>query len=354
MKIGILTFHRAINYGAVLQCYALQEIIKELGHDVFVIDYRQSFIEKGYKYWHWMWFLKKIPFPRKMFLYITKTIKFRLKIIKFDRFRNEFLNIRDTCYCINDIPSNYDRYIIGSDQLFSFKITGGLDKVYSGFFDVKKNSRKIGYAISANKDSIMKISKLEWETILSNFFSFSLRENFLASIMKETTSIGVDVCLDPTLLTDPALWNSIIEKSNVMKEGVVLYEVRYLKGHENDLKRKATELASREGVPLINLSSGDYGVAEWLSIIKNAKCVITSSFHATVFALIFNRPLYAFKLNDGLDVRYESLLNSIEERNCLVPVDFDPLVIPEVNDNRFQKLSFLRQSSLEFLIKSIG
>ena len=60
MKIGILTFHRAINYGAVLQCYALQETLKRMGHNVEVIDYRQPMIEKAYKCIKWNWLAKKI------------------------------------------------------------------------------------------------------------------------------------------------------------------------------------------------------------------------------------------------------------------------------------------------------
>ena len=69
MKIGILTFHRAHNYGAVLQCYALQEILQRLGYDVYVIDYRQPTLEYAYKYWNFRTILESLRSPKLLFKY---------------------------------------------------------------------------------------------------------------------------------------------------------------------------------------------------------------------------------------------------------------------------------------------
>lgn len=353
MKIGILTFHRAINYGAVLQCYALQEILKEMGHEVYVIDYRQQMIEKGYKYWHWDWFFKKIFFPTRLVTYIRNYYKFNLKINKFKSFRNKFLNIKDKCYYYN-IPSNYDRYIIGSDQLLTLPITGGLDNIYSANFKVNKSSRKIGYAISTTKKSISTIGKESWLKILSNFNAFSFREKTYTDMLLEMTNIEVNTCVDPTLLTNSNIWEAVSRNAKIKKDCIVLYEVRHIKGHEHDLKNKADALANKEKVPIIDLSKGNYSIEDWLAYIKYARCIITSSFHATAFALIFNRPLYAFRLNDGLDDRYVNLLEAINESNCILSLDDTPLNIPNVDTSkRTSKLNSLKRPSLDYLKNSI-
>ena len=132
MKIGLITFHRAINYGAVLQCYALQETLIKMGHKVEVIDYRQPMIEKAYKCIKWDWLAKKIIKFWKLPGYlkvIFQNIKQRKRFLDFIY---SYLNINNS-HLDSVIQNGYDYYVIGSDQLFNIKITNGLDKPTTKF-----------------------------------------------------------------------------------------------------------------------------------------------------------------------------------------------------------------------------
>ena len=97
MKIGILTFHRAHNYGAVLQCYALQEVLKGMGHDVEVIDYRQSAIDKAYNSWRLRWFVYRLVKIWKMYGYLHLLYEEGKRRYKFGGFLKNYLNVQHTC-----------------------------------------------------------------------------------------------------------------------------------------------------------------------------------------------------------------------------------------------------------------
>ena len=353
MKIGILTFHRAHNYGAVLQCYALQEVLKGMGHDVEVIDYRQSAIDRAYNSWRIRWFINKFVKIWKMYDYLHLLYEEGKRRYKFGVFLKNYLNVQHPCTSV-DIPNNYDYYIIGSDQLFNLEITNGLDPVYSGDSIIGNGPKLIGYAISSNQESIRKIGQDNWNSIFNNFTSISFREKALADLLFKLYGKEVDVCFDPTLLTDINIWKNIKINKDIEKDCIVLYQVRWNEGEEDTLEEKAYQLAKQMNSKVINLSNRDYGVEEWVLYIKYAKCVITSSFHASVFALIFNRPLYSFVLNDGRDSRYVDLLNSVGASDCLKDLHDSISELPEMDfDTINKKLQYLRQDSLTYLNEQI-
>lgn len=359
MKIGILTFHRADNYGAVLQCYALQEILKERGDEVEVINYAQQSIDVAYegepKTFGWL--LKRLFSFHKYFRYLTVLPRIRRnkqKRKKFSAFRKEFLRISPQCDG-NHIPTDYDRYVIGSDQLFSLNITNGLDPVYSGNFPMKEGARRISYAVSLNEKSFFEIGESGWKAILNRFDAFSLRESVYAGMLSKITDVSIPSCVDPTLLVDAMpVWNTVADKAEAPSDSVVIYEVRYQKGNEKSLRQKAHRLAFELGVKTVDLSQAAYGVEEWLACIRSARCVVTSSFHATVFALLFKRPLLAFRLHDGGDARYVDLLSSLGLSTCIHDLDYVPTGVPETDYTDLEsRLRDLRRSSLDYLQKAI-
>ena len=353
MKIGILTFHRAFNYGAVLQCYALQETLKRMGHNVEVIDYRQPMIEKAYKCIKWNWLAKKIIKFWKLPGYLKVIIQNLKQRKRFLNFLYTYLNINNSHFD-SVIPDGYDYYIIGSDQLFNIKITNGLDPIYSAKFKKSDHSKVIGYAISTSKESINAISKDEWSGIFERFDAISFRENILSQEIYKLYGKAIEVCLDPTLLSDCSIWDKIKHNSIIKKGCIVLYEVRKCKTDRDILLRKAKQLAKMSNSDIVNLSNKQFSIEEWILYIKNAKCVVTSSFHATVFALIFNRPFYTFKLEDGNDTRYIELLENLEASDCLLQLNDSMTKIPEIDYGKINKhLMELRQHSLEFLSNHI-
>lgn len=349
MKIGILTFHRAHNYGAVLQCYALQEVLKGMGHEVEVIDYRQPNIERGYNHFR----IKEII---SAFIKIWKLNVFLKKIWKekFDRklyssFRNKYLNINNKCQSFN-VPTDYDAYVIGSDQLFTIDITKTLDIVYSGQFKRNKESRIIGYAISMNLKSIEQIGINGWHEISQRFDAFSTREEVLSDEIFNLSGIRFKSCIDPTLLTNADIWQKISSHKTCTDKFIVVYEVRKVNYNPKLICDKAQIIANKYGYSVINLSDNKYAVTDWIWYISNARCVFTTSFHATVFSLLFHQPLYAFCLNDGGDDRYVDILRKVGASTCILDLDECPDVIPKMDWGTINdKLQFIKTNSMEFL-----
>lgn len=356
MKVGIITFHRAWNYGAVLQCYALQETIKNLGHDVKVIDYRQPAIEKCYQTFSLKGSIKALLKPGK---YYERGFLYRNHIrIGFKEFRNRFFDLTAPC-TQSSIPEDFDVYIIGSDQLWVPNWTGGyFDDIYLGNFKRTRHSRVLGYAISSNAYSVSAMSPKEIDEINRNFSALSLRESSIADLLKKRVNCDIHVDLDPTLLLDKSLWQPITKRAKgIKKDYMITYHLpgRYKALGKNDFMSRAKVIAERQNLELIDLSSFKYSVSDFVSLISNASLVLTSSFHATVFSLIFNRPLMALQLNDGYDSRYVELLHAVGAENAIYDIDFLNKDMKQIDYSEVnKKMDLLRYPSLEYLKKNIN
>ncbi len=348
-KVGILTFHRAHNYGAVLQCYALQEVLKKLGHDVLVIDYRQFYIEKMYAPFSVFRFIELMIYPRGMYRYL-KLIP--LRIIKkriFLEFTTKWLEQSEPCK-ESTIPQDFDTYIIGSDQLWGNCTGGVIDSVYLGKFNRKHSSKIVGYAISSNQESIEKVGITEFKKNISNFSALSFRESLISDIVFKRSGVESRVDIDPTLLANASIWDSMINKKWANEKYILLYQVRRPIKDQRLLNRKAEELAQQLNCKVIDLSAMKYTVEDFVSLFKYAQCVITSSFHASVFSVIFERPLQAVMLKDGNDERYENILKAIGAEQMLVDMDFTPNVVNIDYMAVKSNLKQLQQQSLNYLI----
>lgn len=358
MKIGILTFHRAHNYGAVLQCYALQEILKGMGHEVEVIDYRQKWTEGVYK-----------PFSlhvlRIMYRHLGYVIYYiltypsrfvRMRKIKrhYESFRTKYLSISKKYELDKEL--DYDVCIVGSDQLWGMGCLGGrLDEVFLGNFKVKTGCKKVAYAISSNLMSIDYMahhSKLL--PSLYNFSNLSFRESAVIERINRYSGIICQQCIDPTLLSEREMWDSMINDTWSRKKYVACYRVR---GNGNtcfSVEQTACTLAKKHGWDVIDLSSQIMSVEDFVSIIAHAQYVVTTSFHATVFSLIYNRPLAAYLLHDGHDSRYEDLLKRLGCNMFIHEVTEEPRMHSVINWQQIMNnLKSLKTHSMEYLIESL-
>lgn len=353
MRIGLLTFHRALNYGAVLQCYALQQELRRHGHDVDVIDYRQPVVEEAYRPVKWNWLIKKILLPWRLPPYLRQIAALRRGHRMFGRFRDEYLKLSAACGR-DDVPSGYDGYVIGSDQLWARHITGDFDPVYFGDFNRRGDSRLVGYAVSANIDSIRQLGD-DLQRHVNRFDAFSFREKALAEGITKPDGSPLEITLDPTLLADRSIWDPMINRSFEGERYVLLYEVRRPSDDPGLLRRQAESLAGSLGCRVIDLSANDVDVGRFVSALRYAACVVTSSFHATAFSLIFNRPFYTYMLHDGHDSRYVDLLSAIGLGNALVEPGFEPHDIPVYDfESAHRALDTLRGKSLRFLLDGLS
>lgn len=354
MKVGILTFHRAHNYGAVLQCYALQETLRGMGHDVRVINYKQPFIEEVYSIFNLNRFVKLVlHHPRFAFRYLKNT---RTRIItknNFTSFVNQHLSLSEECESTS-IPNNYDVYIIGSDQVWNSCLTGGLDKVFWGDFKQKASSHVIGYAISTSLSDISNLNKNTITQYIRKFKMLSVREKSLSSYLKqENLCLDVNICMDPTLIAEKEIWKTVCSHKYKNDKYVLIYQARGYEDNPMLLRQKAEELANKEHLKIIDLTSTIYPPEEFVGLFRYASCVITTSFHAVAFSIIFNRQLYAIALGDGHDSRYVDLLKAIGFEEAIVKPNFTPC-LKQIDYNDINKnLAKLKIESIEFLKKAI-
>ncbi len=359
MKIGILTFHCAHNYGAVLQSYALQEVLKNLGHEVKVINYRPDYLVKVYKTFriilsrHLRWMVKHT---------IIEILRYPRAVRRheaFTRFIEGRLNLTSPCDK-KTIVSDMDAYIFGSDQIWNPDITAGYDDIFWGKLPFDKADKKyITYAASMGKDSIAEGDKKRIAECLNNFDAISVRESSLKNMLTPLTDKNIQQVLDPTLSAPRSVWDKLDD--NVQESGYVLvYQVAFLKNTmefaENIARQLNTKVITLEAS--INWRKGPdrkscASPEDFVSYFKHASCVVTTSFHGTAFSVIFNKPFYTLKVSAATDVRAKSLLHSLNLDDRMVDV-LDRPSFTEVNYSEAnQLLCGLRKSSEQFLTEHL-
>lgn len=366
MKIGILTFHRALNYGAVLQCYALKEVLCELGHDVEIIDYRPSCIEKHRKLLSGKDF-KKLNFYNKiknicylpwMFFYKNKANNV------FDAFLNKYFNISKPIFEKNQIPSIYDYIFFGSDQIWSHRICGGFEDVYWGQFE-KKNTKFITYA--ASMEDYNELSDSSWTLINKYLYSFdaiSVREKSLCDVLIKKTSHRIYNVLDPTLLCSPLVLDKFCQSNAIKKKYVLLFSVQ----GESFTKEIAKYISEKYNYTIVRVVALRYPrkkkdintiyidscrPEEFVNLIYNSEFVITNSFHATAISIQLQKNFIVAKCKNPN--RVHNLLSALGLQKRYIADTKAVDYLEDVNyDEAFRKLQILRDSSLNYIQNCLG
>lgn len=359
MKIGILTFHRAINYGAVLQCYALSEMLKSLGHEVSVVDYRPEYIEYYrrkfplYKIKHSSGIVNKI---KSAIFSLLNMRSVTLANVKFDSFLKDHFQFSKVINSPEEVPNEYDVIFFGSDQIWSPQICFGFDPIYWGQFSHEK-TRLITYAASLGGHN--QISDSEWDTIceyLQSFERISVRELQLQKDLKNRLKIESTLVVDPTILVNEIVFYSIAERPKEAPENYVLV---FSVAPTENLYGFAEKVASPTNSEIVVLSANKLhgckyrnvnpSVSEFLGWFKYAKSIVTVSFHGTVFSVIFRKDFYS--LTNYMQDRAEQFLGSIGLGGRLIdPANAENLQINSVDYSGIDdKLLQFRQSSLGFL-----
>lgn len=360
MKIGILTFHCAHNYGAVLQAFALQEYIKDIGHEVEVIDYRPQYLTDT---------ISRFPFIKRIQLRIKSIL---IQLIKrkyanerkrgFIDFQLKYLNISDSSYPF-PFPTNYDYdlYVIGSDQVWNTSITNGYDPIFFGEFIVKKGAQIISYAASMPSFRTSEAEKELLIKYLNNFSAISVREASLAVNLQPLYANKISIVLDPTLLLPTSFWYNLVVDLHLQSPYLLMYAVA---NYQATIELAYT-LAQEVGLKLVvicgSLSNRRNEISyitpnpqEFVSWFKNAEFIVTSSFHGTAFSLIFKRSFYSVLSGNDRDERQITLLNEIGLIDRVVYRGDSP-TYKQVNYLGVdEKINNLRSSSQQYLSDSIN
>lgn len=340
-RVGILTLQYALNYGGVLQCYALKEVLKALGYDVVIIDRIPNGF--GYKY-----VLKRAlihPFTQKEYAGIRKN---ELRPIS-----RPALTSKD----MENILKHYDACIVGSDQVWR----KGVFSVGGDYFFQNVNIPtvdKIAYAAS--------LGVSEWEytsdeteeiaSALSRFKAVSVREEDGVQLLKDNCHISAEWVLDPTLLVKPVLYHSLIAKSNKDAKGRLL---TYILDWTDEKAMTICELKERIGLPSFDilpqkkkrgtlfrrLIHKGVSVYDWVRLFSTADYVITDSFHGTIFSILFNKQFYTIGNPERGMARFTSLLKMFGLSNRLIIKS-----IPKVERIDFSKTNTILEQRRDYCL----
>lgn len=363
MNIGILTFHLAHNYGAVLQAYALQEVLKEKGYEVEIINYRPSSIEDVYKLFS-LRIYKGDYFSRKVYKFAGRVLTFwaRCKRYRnFERFIKVHLNLSKVCARDKSgIPQGYDAYVFGSDQIWNPRLSHGLDEVYLGRFLCKKEARKIAYAASMGTEYVL--GEAERNTLtasLEAFHSVGVREKSLHDLLSDL-HINSTVVLDPTLIAGREIFDRLAVKPASSSRYVLLYRL------EKDMYalRFAQQIARQLGAEVVEIAPykiwlRDKGrkivsaisPEEFCGWFKYAACVVSISFHGTAFSVIFRKDFYCLK--SALQDRSRNLLESLGLGGRMIASDVSVGFEPVDYSKAEEKIKELKKMSKDFLFNAI-
>lgn len=315
MKIGIITFHRAINYGAILQTYALQKMLQQKGYDVEVIDYRCQHMENMYRLIGFKG--KTIKQGIRDLLYIVGKYK---KQNNFRKFVKTYVKLSDVVYTQENISTAnevYDKFITGSDQVFNYACSK-FDKNY--FLQFVNDKRKIySYAASFSMKEIPTDKMLEYKKLLDRFREISVREATGQEIVKSLTNKESELSVDPVFLLEKNAWSKIAVKPK-FDNYILIYKLNS-SDLLYDFARKLAKITNKKIVALnfdvveqmkerdiLGLTTAS--IEEFIGLFQHADYVVTNSFHGTAFSIIFGKKFYVealqkdFKPND----RVESLL----------------------------------------------
>lgn len=351
MKIGILTFHCAHNYGAVLQCFSLQEYLRTLGHEVFVIDYRPEYLNRVYpKNSIRLWVSKTLLSTIKKIKYELKVHKTRKK--RYDNFEN-FINsyLRLAPYTKGMSFNDYDLLFIGSDQIWDKEICGGqFDPLY---FGINVDCPVVPYAPSNKISFLNENEKLFFEKALKQYPFISVREQKLLEVLQPLTPKKIHHVVDPTLLANDILIKKIKNERKVKDKYVLIYEII----EHPEVIEQAKTFAKKHGYKVVMLSAYlmdsnlDYrdqsaSPEDFVNYIRNAEYVFTTSFHGTAISIICKTNFVSFRQNTSSDIRIQSLLDSLGlldrfiEMEDIIPnnnIDYDgldPILHKEIYKSR--------------------
>jgi hypothetical protein len=286
---GIFTFHRAHNYGAMLQSYALKYICEHLGHETFIVDYQPEYIESQYLYFNFKGNLKE----KLLKLYNVRGNIEKKK--KFNSFMNSYLGLSPYSQDVRE----YDFFIYGSDQIWNPDIKGSFDPVYFGEHDLA-GKKHVSYAASIGKPQLDNAEKEQFSKLINRIDKISVREKTAKRIVNMLTGKNVDVVLDPTLLLNREEWGQIARYPRLNGRYLLVYEVvkypetmRLAKKVAKQLNLKIVEIIYARTKPFSDhIRINDAGPVEFLGWFGNADYVITSSFHGTAFSIINRKNFY--------------------------------------------------------------
>lgn len=364
MRIGIITLPLHANYGGILQAYALQTTLERMGHEVKVIEQRRK--------------KRRIPLAKVPYVIARRTLAKYIKGKNIRIFDEHYYNTNFPIWCTNtgkfikkhihrdivdsfkDIKEDdFDAYVVGSDQVwrpsYFNTMLGSVEIPFLGFTN-DWTVKRIAYAASFSVDNweYNNIDGQRAKDLARKFDAVSVREDSGVGLCKRYLDVDAKHVLDPTMLLDAADYLKLLDNMVAKPSNGDLFT--YIL-NEDETKLKVIGDAEQK-FNLKRFSVGaDFGltkvqppVEQWLQAFKDAKLVITDSFHGTVFSILFHKPFIVLGNKARGNSRIESLLKTFDLQGHLYNSNGDLRAIATSNldvVNLANTLDTLRKDSLQ-------
>ena len=337
MKIHTITCHNVYNTGASLQAYALATYLKEQGHDVEIVDYVPDYL-RHYRLWG------KVRSPRfdkpvlRLMYNLAKLpgrLKGRMEQRKknFDQFTREHLPLTRKHYgsfqeLVQD-PPRAEVYLAGSDQIWNTFFPNGRDPAFYLQF-APEGTIRASYAASFAVHRLEPQYQAQSAAWISALDHVAVRETSGLEILRQLGIDGGIQVVDPVFLLDAAHWDRLCPATERSEPYVLVYDF----DKNPALRRAALELAEKHGLKLYTLqdlgygdrSFPDAGPIKFVQLIRGAEYVLSNSFHATAFSLIYRRPYLTIDREEGINARMQDLnrMAGLENRTSAdAPIDWE-------------------------------
>lgn len=324
MKISLITLHCVNNYGSVLQTYATQKVLSNMGHKVEIVDFYRPDLTLMHKLFScYLYEQHNIKGLLKNLIFLPSNIAMQRM---FSAFRNKYFRLTVQKYYedsdFDKYPINADAYIVGSDQVWNSVLNHGLIYPYYLSF-AQKGKKKIAYSSSFGVSKLKEEEKSINKKLLSTFDYITTRELSGVDIIKGLGINNVSQILDPTLLLSKEKWLEISEKIKRTDPYVLVYTLH----HHEGLDEYISDLAKKQKLKVIRIcyrydELRKFGhciflprVEKLLSYIANANYVITDSFHVTAFSINLNTPFESIVPTKQFGGRITSLLTLVKLQN---------------------------------------
>ena len=351
MRVGIVTQPLINNYGGILQNYALQTILKRLGHEVLTIDYCcPSWIQWYDNTWR---VLAHTILGHNVSFSETPTERRRIEK-PLRRFVKKHIDVTipRTRFLEKKIIKRYvmDALVVGSDQVWRPCYNAKINQCFLSFAK-NMNLKRIAYAASFGTDKWEYTSKQtkECASLARCFDAISVREASGVSLCQEYLGVNATHVLDPTLLLTPDDYCSLCV-GLPRKEPFVF---AYILDQDEEKLRNIKSFAENMGLSYMIISAGskvreDDSIELWLSYFRDAAYVITDSFHGTAFSINFKKDFYVYTNEERGNSRFDSLLELFDLKNRII--DNDIIKMEKIDwEIVEQKLALERSKSIDYI-----
>ena len=325
MIIKTITCHDVYNVGASLQAYALSAYLKNLGHQVEIINYKPYYL-KHYELWgvrnpkynklvvSLLYNLAKLPGRLK------ERVSQRKKV--FDSFTKEYLPVTNKTYSDNNELKNADIdadvIFAGSDQIWNTIFPNGKDPAFYLDFASEKTICA-SYAASLATDDVVEEYKSQVTAWIKRLDFVAVREKSAVGILNRLGIENVQQVMDPVFLLSKDEWDKLLPAKKYNEKYILVYDF----DNNESLNNQAKELAEKYDWKIYSVFRNkvchkdfyNAGPLEFVNLVKNAEMVLSNSFHATAFSIIFEKQFVVFERKEKINTRMRDILSSLEIEN---------------------------------------